>query len=161
MFKRFESSFDSVDRDFNNGLMFVRQVEILDRHGPNGDIAQKKFSKIPASPRYGTLYISRPFGSNQVLLILSSVSPVQTIILLLDSVPSARLVYDSFQDSLQYDGYGPLGTVIKVAEGQNATYYLFEGVMQEEWQTKFFPRKQRVFILNLRKKPPIQLFLGN
>lgn len=160
-FKKLGYVFDSVQSDFNEGLVFIRQVVILDMHGPIDTIVQEKYNKIPVCARYGTLYISTPFSSNRVLLVLSSVAPVHTLILLLDSIPSAKLVYDSFKDTNWYDGYGSLGVVTKVEKGWNERYYLFESVINEEWQTQFFPRKQRIFTLDLKKKPAIQLFMGN
>lgn len=161
LFKKLESIFDSVECEFNNGLMFVRQVVFPDERDSAGTIVQEIYSKIPSCPMYGTLYISPMGNPYKTLLILSCVSPLHTLILLLDSIPSAKLIFDSFKDTHRYDGYGALGAIIKVEQGSNERFYLYESVLPEEWQTQFLPRKQRIFILDFTRKPALQLLLGN
>jgi hypothetical protein len=161
LFKKLASVFDSVEGDFNRELMFVRQVVFPDERDATDTIVQEMYRKLPACPRYGTLYISPSGNPYQTLLILSSVGPLHTLILLLDSIPSARLIFDSFKDTNWYDGYGALGAIIKVEQGPNETFYLFESVLPEEWQTQFLPRKQRIFKLDFRREPVLQLLLGN
>jgi hypothetical protein len=161
LFQKLESVFDSAHADFNNELMFVRQAVFADERNSTDTIVQEVYEIIPPCPRYGTLYISTLGNPYQTLLILSSVAPLHTLILLLDSIPSARMIFDSFKDTNWYDGYGALGAIIKVKKGPNERFYLYESVLPEEWQTQFFPRKQRIFILDFRRRPVLQLLLGN